>query len=130
MHGLEKGVTTVANEETKQKVREHTIELLEGVIADIKSGISIWKNYLKKNAASTEKGSFGGWADFKIERKLFELNLEAREKASEASRGASSLDNPLVELAYNKLQDDRISEKFKAFAEPLPKMNVKYRIYN
>jgi hypothetical protein len=107
MHGLEKGVNTVANEEMKKKVRENTIELLNGVISDIKSGISVWKGYLKKAGDSKDKGAFGGWANFQIERKLFELDLAAREKAREASNGASSLDDPLVELAYNKLHDDQ-----------------------
>ena len=107
MHGLEKGVNTVANEETNKKVRENAIELLNGVISDIKSGISVWKNYLKKAGESKQKGAFGGWANFQIERKLFELDLAARDKARDASRGASSLDDPLVELAYNKLHDDQ-----------------------
>ncbi|MGD8593153.1 MAG: hypothetical protein PVF82_10000 [Gammaproteobacteria bacterium] len=107
MHGLEKGVNTVANEETNKKAREHTIELLNGVISDIKSGVSVWKGYLKKAGDSKEKGAFGGWANFQIERKLFELDLAARDKARDASRGASSLDDPLVELAYTKLHDDQ-----------------------
>ncbi|MCG6968673.1 MAG: hypothetical protein LJE85_02810 [Gammaproteobacteria bacterium] len=107
MHGLEKGVNTVANEEMKKKVRENTIELLNGIISDIKSGISVWKGYLKKAGDSQDKGAFGGWANFQIERKLFELDLAAREKARQASSGASSLDDPLVELAYNKLHDDQ-----------------------
>lgn len=107
MHGLEKGVNTVANEETNKKAREKTIELLNGIISDIKSGSSVWKGYLKKAGDSKDKGAFGGWANFQIERKLFELDLAARDKAREASRGASSLDNPLVELAYTKLHDDQ-----------------------
>jgi len=107
MHGLEKGVNTVANEETNKKAREQTIELLNGIISDIKSGVSVWKGFLKKAGESKEKGAFSGWANFQIERKLFELDLAARDKAREASRGASSLDDPLVELAYNKLHDDQ-----------------------
>jgi hypothetical protein len=107
MHGLEKGVNTVANEETNKKVREKTIELLNGIISDLKSGSSVWKGYLKKAGESKDKGAFGGWANFQIERKLFELDLAARDKAREASRGASSLDDPLVELAYTKLHDDQ-----------------------
>ena len=105
MHGLEKGINILATQETNQKIRNNAIDLLNGVIDDINSGIGVWKEYLDSGDHSASPGSFGGWAGFSIENNLWEIELEARDKAKQASNGGSSLDEPLVSLAYSKLEE-------------------------
>ena len=105
MHGLEKGINLLATQETNQKVRNNAIDLLNGVIDDINSGIGVWKNYINNGDHSATPGSYGGWAGFSIEDNLWEIELEARDKAKQASNGNSSLDAPLVSLAYTKLHE-------------------------
>jgi len=107
MHGLKKGINLLATQETNQKVRNNAIDLLNGVIDDINSGIGIWNDYKNSGDHSATPGSYGGWAGFSIEDKLWEIELEARDKAKQASNGSSSLDEPLVSLAYNKLEEDQ-----------------------
>lgn len=107
MDGLVKSIHNIATQETDKKVREKAVNLLNGIITDINEGIKIWTNFQKKAKSSDKTGLFGGWAGFSIERELYDLQLKARSKANEASNGGSSLDAPLVALAYNKLHDDQ-----------------------
>jgi len=107
MHGLIKGVTQLANYETNQAARNSAVDLLNGVISEMNKGIGVWDDFLKKGASKAEPGSYGGWAGFVIEKKLFEIELAARDKAKLASKGQSSLDDPLVSLAYNKLSESQ-----------------------
>lgn len=105
MHGLEKGVNLLATQETNQKVRDNAIDRLNGVINDIKSAIDVWNKFVKSGGRSAKPGSYGGWAGFEMDNKLWELELAARGKAREASNGASSLDEPLVAQSNVKLAD-------------------------
>ena len=105
MHGLKKGINLLATQETNQKVRNNAIDLLNGAIDDINSGIGVWNDYINSGDHSASPGSYGGWAGFSIEDKLWEIELEARDKAKQASNGSSSLDEPLVSLAYSKLEE-------------------------
>ncbi|MEJ2179774.1 MAG: hypothetical protein P8Y28_04890 [Gammaproteobacteria bacterium] len=107
MHGLKKGINLLATQETNQKVRNNAIDLLNGVIDDINSGVGVWNDYISSGDHSASPGSYGGWTGFSIEDKLWEIELEARDKAKQASNGSSSLDEPLVSLAYNKLEEDQ-----------------------
>ncbi|MGD8558444.1 MAG: hypothetical protein PVG89_03075 [Gammaproteobacteria bacterium] len=104
MHGLEKGANQLAAEETNQKARKIAIDSLNGLIDDLNAGIGIWKDKLNKDIKVSNDG-YGGWAGFTVETRLFELELDARDKARQASNGQSSLDEPLVELAYGKLAE-------------------------
>lgn len=110
MHGLEKGINQLANWEINQTVRKNAIEQLNGVIDDLNKGIGIWKDMLDKGIPKSETGRYGGWAGFTVESKLFELELDARNKAKQASNGQSSLDKPLVALAYGMLPDSQTAE--------------------
>ena len=115
MHGLEKGINQLANHETNQKMRSNAIELLNGVISDLNSGIEVWEGFVQTGSSNSEAGAYGGWAGFTIETQLFEIELDAREKAKQASNGNSSLDQPLVALAYSKLGDsETASDEAKA----------------
>lgn len=105
MHGLEKGVHLLATQETNQKVRNTAIDMLNGVINDIKSGIDVWNKFVKSGGRSTKPGSFGGWAGFEMDNQLWEIELEARDKARTASNGHSSLDAPLVSQSNVKLDE-------------------------
>ena len=105
MHGLEKGVTLLATQETNQKMRDNAIDLLNGVINDIKSGIDVWNKFIKSGGKSAKPGSFGGWAGFSMDNTLWEIELDARSKARQASTGGSSLDEPLVSQSNVKLAD-------------------------
>ena len=105
MHGLEKSVNQIAVQETDKKIRGRVIELLNEVISDIEQGISIWKGYLTTATGSVNNEGYGGWAGFTIEADLFNLHMASREKAWELSKGGSSLDAPLVNLAYAKLKE-------------------------
>ena len=105
MYGLEQGITQLANHEMNAKVRTDAIALLESIIDDINDGIKVWQNFSGAGASHAKPGSFAGWAGFTIERELFEIDLNARDKAKQASSGRSSLDDPLIELAYSKLGD-------------------------
>src|SRR5210317_1002980 len=104
MHGLEQGINQLANHETNQKLRSNAIDLLNGIIGDLNAGLEVWRNFLESGGSTSEAGSYGGWAGFTIETELFELDLSARDKAKQASTGKSSLDDPLVVLAYSKLE--------------------------
>ncbi|MGD8568525.1 MAG: hypothetical protein PVJ39_10585 [Gammaproteobacteria bacterium] len=110
MHGLEKGINQLAEQETNQKVRKTAIDLLNGIIDDLNAGIGVWNDLLSKGIPQSETGGYGGWAGFTIETKLFELELDARDKAKQASNGHSSLDDPLVTLAYGKLSEGQSAE--------------------
>lgn len=115
MHGLEKGINQLANHETNQKMRSNAIELLNGVIGDMNSGLKVWEDFAQKGSSNSETGAYGGWAGFTIETQLFEIELDAREKAKQASNGNSSLDQPLIALAYNKLgESETASDEAKA----------------
>jgi septal ring-binding cell division protein DamX len=105
MHGLEKGVNLLATQETNQKLRDSAIDQLNGVITDIKSAIDVWNKFVKSGGRSTKPGSFGGWAGFEMDNKLWEIELAARSKAREASNGSSSLDKPLVAQSNVKLEE-------------------------
>ena len=105
MHGLEKGVHLLATQETNQKARNNAIDMLNGVINDIKSGIDVWNKFVKSGGRSTKPGSFGGWAGFEMDNQLWEIELEARDKARTASNGHSSLDTPLVSQSNVKLDE-------------------------
>lgn len=107
MHGLEQGITQLANHEMNAKVRSAAIALLESIIDDINEGIKVWEDFSNSGNSNVEPGSFAGWAGFTIERKLFEIDLNARDKAKQASNGRSSLDDPLVELAYSQLGESQ-----------------------
>ncbi|WP_455221258.1 hypothetical protein [Kaarinaea lacus] len=107
MHGLEKGVHLLATQETNQKIRNNAIDLLNGVINDINSGIEVWNEFVKSGGHSTKPGSFGGWAGFEMDNTLWELELQARDKARQASNGSSSLDAPLVSQSNVKLDEDQ-----------------------
>ena len=107
MHGLIKGISQLANYETNQTVRKNTIDLLNGIMNDINSGIGVWNDFLNKGSANASPGSYGGWAGFSIEQELFDLELEARDKAKQASKGQSSLDEPIISLAYSKLSESQ-----------------------
>ena len=110
MHGLEKSINILAAQETDKKVRDNAVNLLTSIIDDINSGINLWNKFLKSGKAPEEKGLYNGWAGHSIERPLFDLELAARAKASEATNGGSSLDKPLVSLAYSKLDDDETAK--------------------
>ena len=105
MHGLQKGVTQLANHEMNAKARSNAIASLEGIVEDISAGIKVWEKFASSGATNAAAGSFGGWAGFTIENELWEIELNARDKAKQASAGKSGLDDPLVELAYSKLSD-------------------------
>jgi len=105
MHGLEKGINQLANYELDPKIRSSAVSMLNGIIDDLNAGIKVWEDFMSSGNLSSDAGLYGGWAGFNIEKKLFELDLEARDKAKQASSGASSLDDPLVALAYKKLDD-------------------------
>jgi hypothetical protein len=105
MHGLEKGVHLLATQETNQKARNNAIDMLNGVINDIKSGIDVWNQFVKSGGRSAKPGSFGGWAGFEMDNQLWEIELEARDKARKASNGHSSLDTPLVSQSNVKLDE-------------------------
>jgi len=107
MHGLTKGITQIANYEANQSIRKNTVDLLNGIKNDINSGIGVWNEFLKKGSANTAAGPYGGWAGFTIEQDLFDLELAARDKAKQASNGNSSLDEPLISLAYSKLSEEQ-----------------------
>jgi len=107
MHGLIKGISQLANYENNQTVRKNTIDLLNGIMSDINSGIKVWNDFLNKGSVNASPGSYGGWAGFSIEQDLFNLELEARDKAKQASKGQSSLDEPLISLAYSKLLESQ-----------------------
>ena len=107
MHGLEKSVTAIANHEMNKKSRDRAIELLNGMISDLNAGIGIWKDYQKAaGKKATAKGLYGGWAGSDVEKQLFDLNLTTRAKSVQVSGGQSGLDEPLIELAYRKLDED------------------------
>jgi len=106
MYGLEKGINQLATDEMNPKIRSSAITLLNGIIDDLNSGIQIWEDFSKSGKSGANPGAYGGWAGFAIEKKLFELDLQARDKAREASAGKSSLDDPLIVLAYKKLEDE------------------------
>lgn len=110
MHGLEKGINQLAAQETNQKVRKNAIDSLNGIIDDLNAGIDVWNDLLSKGIPQSETGGYGGWAGFTIETKLWELELDARDKAKQASNGQSSLDDPLVSLAYGKLTEGQSAE--------------------
>lgn len=124
MHGLEKGITQLANHEMNAKVRSNAIALLEGISDDITAGIKVWENFSSSGAGNAEPGSFGGWAGFTIERKLFDIELDARDKAKQASGGQSSLDDPLVELAYSKLHEGQTASEHVQNAIDLMKSRI------
>lgn len=105
MQGLKKGVTQLANHEMNSKVRSDAITLLEGIIDDINAGVKVWEKFASSGASDAAAGSYGGWAGFTIENDLWEIELNARDKARQASGGHSGLDDPLVELAYSKLEE-------------------------
>lgn len=105
MHGLEKGVTQLANHEMNAKVRSNAVASLESIIDDINAGIKVWEKFASSGGSNAAAGSFGGWAGFTIEDELWGIELSARDKAKAASSGKSGLDDPLVELAYNKLAE-------------------------
>ncbi|MCI0505801.1 MAG: hypothetical protein L0Z73_06780 [Gammaproteobacteria bacterium] len=105
MHGLEKGVNLLASQETNQQIRNKAIDQLNGVINDLTSGIEIWNQFIKSGNHSAKPGSFGGWAGFAMDNKLWELELEARAKARQASNGSSSLDEPLISQSNVKLTE-------------------------
>jgi len=107
MHGLEKGVHLLATQETNQKIRNNAIDLLNGVIQDINSGIEVWNKFVNSGGCSAKPGSFGGWAGFEMDNTLWELELEARSKSREASNGGSSLDGPLVSQSNVKLDEEQ-----------------------
>lgn len=107
MHGLEKGVHLLATQETNQKLRTNAIDMLNGVINDIKSGIDVWNQFIKSGGSSTKPGSYGGWAGFEMDNQLWEIELQARDKAREASNGGSSLDEPLVAQSNVKLAEEQ-----------------------
>ena len=110
MHGLEQGITQLANYEMNAKVRSNAVSLLNGIIDDLNAAIDVWSGFQKSGKLSSAPGSFGGWAGFSIEKKLFEMDLSAREKAKLASAGKSSLDDPVVVLAYSKLGDSESAD--------------------
>jgi len=91
MRGLEQGITQLANYEMNAKVRTNAISLLNGIIEDLNAGIKVWESFLQSGNVGSDPGAFGGWAGFSIEKKLFEIDLEARDKARAASGGKSSL---------------------------------------
>lgn len=105
MHGLEKGVNLLASQETNQQVRNKAIDQLNGVINDLASGIETWNQFIKSGNHSAKPGSYGGWAGFAMDNKLWELELEARAKARQASNGSSSLDEPLISQSNVKLTE-------------------------
>ena len=107
MHGLIKGVTQLADYETNQSIRKNAIELLNGIMNDINSGIGVWNKFLQQGSANAAPGAYGGWAGFSIEQDLFDLELEARDKAKQVSNGNSSLDEPIISLAYSKLAESQ-----------------------
>jgi len=107
MHGLEKGVHLLATQETNQKIRNNAIDLLNGVIKDLNSGIEIWNKFVSGGGCSAKPGSFGGWAGFEMDNTLWELELDARSKSREASNGGSSLDAPLVSQSNVKLEEEQ-----------------------
>lgn len=113
MHGLEQGITQLANHEMNSKVRSNAVSLLNGIIDDLNAGIEVWEGFQQSGSGSVSSGpgSFGGWAGFSIEKKLFEIDLNARDKAREASNGRSSLDDPIVVLAYSKLGDSETASE-------------------
>jgi len=119
MHGLEQGITQLANYGMNQTVRSNAVTLLNGIIDDLNEGIKVWKEFQSGNA-NAKPGSYGGWAGFTIESKLWELELDARDKAKEASNGRSSLDQPLIVLAYTKLEEGQTaSEKCNSAVEEM-----------
>ena len=112
MRGLEQGITQLANYEMNAKVRTNAISLLNGIIEDLNAGIKVWESFLQSGNVGSDPGAFGGWAGFSIEKKLFEIDLEARDKARAASGGKSSLDDPIIVLAYAKLgEEETVDER-------------------
>jgi len=105
MHGLEQGIKQMANFEMNQTIRSNAVSMLNGIIDDLNKGIAVWGEFSSSGNTDAKPGAYGGWAGFTIEKKLWEIELEAREKAKGASYGRSSLDAPLIVLAYNKLEE-------------------------
>ncbi len=126
MQTLEKSVMTLAKHEMNSKVRARAVDLLQSVVSDLNTAAKIWSDFAKSASDSdaSEAGAFGGWAGSSIEKDLYDLHLASRANLLEVSGGATSLDDPLVELAYNKLLPGQSSKAAAEAASSVIKSRV------
>jgi len=109
MQTLETSVMALARHEMNNKTRIQAVKLLQDTISDLEAATAIWTEFAKSASGSTD-GAFAGWAGSQMERDLYDIHLSAREKLLEVTNGATSLDDPLVELAYSKLMPGQSSK--------------------
>lgn len=106
MKALELSVESIATSVTDQVVRQRCIELLEGMAKDCGAAADLWSNYMKQaGPAPQDPTILMNWTGAEMAKALFDLHLGCRAKEIELTQGRSTLEEPIIVLAYRKLNE-------------------------
>ncbi len=106
MKALELAVKSIATSVTDAARRQRSIELLNGMAKDFQAAADVWSGYAKgSGAAPADPAYLLYWTGPQIAKKLFDIHLEARNKENELTAGRSTLEDPVVTLAYGLVQE-------------------------
>jgi hypothetical protein len=106
MKALDVAVQAIATTVTNPNERERYIGLLDAMAKDCKSAVAVWRKYLDQpGSPPADPSALIYWTGSSVARQLFDIHLACRDKLVALTNGRATMEDPLISLAYRKLDE-------------------------